>query len=60
MYDVAAFTDGMTLGMANGKKVRFTVKDGKVMVNDAKIVATIRASNGIVHVVDGVLLPPAN
>jgi uncharacterized surface protein with fasciclin (FAS1) repeats len=60
VYDVAAFTDGMTLGMANGKKVRFTVKDGKVKVNDATIVATVRASNGIVHIVDSVLLPPAN
>lgn len=59
-YEVAALKDGMTLGMANGKKVTFHVQDGKVKVNDATIVASIRASNGIVHVIDGVLLPPAN
>lgn len=51
--------DGMTLGQANGKHVKITVKDGQVRVNDAKIIATIKASNGVVHVIDGVLLPPA-
>jgi uncharacterized surface protein with fasciclin (FAS1) repeats len=50
--------DGKQLGMANGKKVTIKVKDGKVMINDALVVASIRASNGVVHVVDGVLLPP--
>lgn len=53
------FKDGQEIGMANGKKVKLTVQDGKVKVNDAHIVASIRASNGIVHVIDGVLLPPA-
>ncbi len=53
------FKDGQELGMANGKKVKLSVVDGKVKVNDANIVASIRASNGIVHVVDAVLLPPA-
>lgn len=60
VYEASALKDGMTLGMANGKKVTFHVQDGKVKVNDATIVASIRASNGIVHVIDGVLLPPAN
>lgn len=60
VYEQSAFKDGMQLGMANGKKVTFHVVDGKVKVNDATIVASIRASNGIVHVIDGVLLPPAN
>ena len=37
-----------------------SVKDGKVMVNGtANIVASIPASNGIIHVIDAVLLPPA-
>lgn len=49
--------DGESLGMADGTKVTFHVKDGKVMVNDANILASVRASNGIVHVIDGVLLP---
>ena len=50
--------DGKQLGMANGKKVTIKVVDGKVRINDATVVASIRASNGVVHVVDGVLLPP--
>jgi uncharacterized surface protein with fasciclin (FAS1) repeats len=51
--------DGQTMGMADGTKVTFHVKDGKYMVNDANIVASVPAMNGIVHVIDGVLLPPA-
>ncbi len=51
---------GKQLAMANGKKVTLGVEGGKVTVNGAAVIASIRASNGIVHVVDGVLLPPAN
>ena len=52
------FKDGMTIGMVNGGNVTITVKDGKIMLNNsAKIVASITASNGVVHVIDGVLLP---
>lgn len=50
--------DGETLAMADGTKVTFHVKDGKVKVNDANIIASIPAMNGIVHVIDGVLSPP--
>ena len=57
---VEFFTDGMTLGMVNGDNITFSVKDGKVMINGtATIVASIPASNGMIHVIDGVLLPPA-
>lgn len=53
-------TDGMTLGMVNGDNVSITVKDGKIMLNgSAIVVASIQASNGMIHVIDGVLLPPA-
>lgn len=52
--------DGMTQSMADGKSVTFHVKDGKTMVEDATILASIPASNGIVHVVDKVLVPKAN
>jgi uncharacterized surface protein with fasciclin (FAS1) repeats len=51
--------DGQSLNMVNGSNVKFTVKDGKVMVNDATILASVPASNGIVCVIDKVLLPPA-
>jgi uncharacterized surface protein with fasciclin (FAS1) repeats len=50
--------DGQSLGMVNGSNVKFSVKDGKLMINDANIVATVPASNGIVCVIDKVLLPP--
>jgi len=50
--------DGQVLGMANGKKTTVSVEGDTVKINDATIVASIPASNGIVHVVDTVLLPP--
>lgn len=50
--------DGMTIGMVNGGSVTVSVKDGKIMLNNsATIIASVPASNGIVHVIDAVLLP---
>ena len=54
----ALMADGMTYGMANGQSVTIGNKDGKMTVNGATIVATVPASNGIIYVVDAVLLPP--
>ena len=55
-----SFTDGQVLGMVNGDNVTINVKDGKIMLNNsATIIASIPASNGMIHVIDGVLLPPA-
>jgi uncharacterized surface protein with fasciclin (FAS1) repeats len=52
------FKDGMTIGMVNGGSVTVSVKDGKIMLNNsATIIASIPASNGMVHVIDAVLLP---
>ncbi|HEY3289204.1 MAG TPA: fasciclin domain-containing protein, partial [Anaerolineae bacterium] len=43
-----------------GDPVTIKVTDGKVYVNEAQVVQTdIMASNGIIHVIDNVLLPPA-
>ena len=43
-----------------GPTVKLTITDGKVMVNDATVVtADVAASNGVIHVIDKVLLPPA-
>jgi uncharacterized surface protein with fasciclin (FAS1) repeats len=52
--------DGQKINMANLGDITLSVKDGKVMVNGtANVVASIPAANGIIHVIDAVLLPPA-
>lgn len=44
---------------ALGRKLMIKVVDGKVMINDAQVVvADIEASNGVIHVIDTVILPP--
>lgn len=44
----------------NGKSVRIHTAGGKVFVNNAKVTKTdINASNGVIHVVNRVLIPPA-
>jgi uncharacterized surface protein with fasciclin (FAS1) repeats len=48
----------MGIGQATGDKVNVEVKDGETFINGAKILLTVEASNGVVHVIDGVLLPP--
>ena len=45
----------------NGKTIAVKVKDGSVTVNDANVTATdIAATNGVIHVIDTVILPPSN
>ncbi len=56
--DVKWFKDGQVLSMADGKKATMGVKDGKVTINGANIIASVPASNGMLHVIDAVLLPP--
>jgi uncharacterized surface protein with fasciclin (FAS1) repeats len=46
------------LGQANNGYVQVEVVDGEPMIGGAKILASIDAGNGIVHVIDKVLLPP--
>lgn len=44
-----------------GQSVSISVHDGTVMVNNAKVVkADIPASNGVIHVIDTVLMPADN
>lgn len=59
VLNMEAMKDGQVLNMVNGDNVTMHGKDGKFMVGDANIVGTVRASNGIVYVIDKVLLPPA-
>ena len=56
----SALADGMIATAVNGDDLAFTVGEG-VMVNDANVIlADVEASNGIVHVIDKVLMPPAD
>jgi uncharacterized surface protein with fasciclin (FAS1) repeats len=43
----------------NGSDLNIKTNNGKVMINDADVIgADVIASNGIIHVIDKVLLPP--
>ncbi len=56
----SAVKDGLSVKTLQGSPVTFTIMDGKPMINGANIVATdIMASNGVIHVIDSVILPPA-
>jgi uncharacterized surface protein with fasciclin (FAS1) repeats len=50
--------DGKSAETIGGELVRIELKDGKVYVNDAEVVIKdIKTSNGIIHVIDAVLVP---
>ncbi|MBK7629367.1 MAG: fasciclin domain-containing protein [Ignavibacteriales bacterium] len=54
--EVVKLKDAKTV---EGSKVMITVKDGSVMINNSKVIkADVEASNGVIHVIDTVLLPP--
>ena len=56
----ADVSDGLEAETAQGSMVSFSVSDGSVMINDANIVTTdIETSNGVIHVIDAVILPPS-
>jgi transforming growth factor-beta-induced protein len=52
--------DGQTAATVNGAEVTISVDGDAVQVNDANVIAVdVAASNGIIHVIDSVLLPPS-
>jgi uncharacterized surface protein with fasciclin (FAS1) repeats len=54
--DVVTLDEAETV---NGKMLNISTSGNSVMVNDATVTATdIAASNGVIHVVDSVILPP--
>ena len=54
-------SDGQILTTLLGQDVTVSISDAGVMINDAMvIVADLEAENGVVHVIDAVLLPPAS
>jgi uncharacterized surface protein with fasciclin (FAS1) repeats len=55
---MAADVKTMKAKTVNGQELSFTVADGKVTVDGAKVVKTdVAASNGVIHVIDTVVLP---
>ena len=50
--------DGMKLNQVNLDNVVLRKKDGKLTANDANVLGSARGTNGIVYVIDAVLLPP--
>jgi transforming growth factor-beta-induced protein len=56
--DVVNLTEAETL---LGKNVNIKVDMGNVMINEANVIATdFIADNGVIHVIDSVILPPAD
>lgn len=52
-------SDGMTLNQVNLDNVTLNKSpDGKITVNGANVLGKVKASNGVVYVIDAVLLPP--
>lgn len=53
--------NGKEVTMVNGDKVKIEVKDNSVYINGAKVIVTdIMAKNGVIHVIDTVIMPPKN
>ncbi|MBK7762423.1 MAG: fasciclin domain-containing protein [Bacteroidetes bacterium] len=59
VYQADALQDGQSLGQVNGSNLKISKQGDKIMVNGtATILASIQASNGVIHVIDGVLTAP--
>ena len=55
---MAADVKTMQAKTVNGQELSIKVEDGKVTVNNAKVIKTdVAASNGVIHVIDTVVLP---
>jgi uncharacterized surface protein with fasciclin (FAS1) repeats len=58
--DAAISLAGQTVEMASGASIAVTLRDGALFINNSEVISTdIEASNGVIHVIDAVLQPPA-
>lgn len=54
----ADLKDGSELTTVQGEKLKVSIKDGKVMIGGANVTtADVSASNGVIHIIDKVLMP---
>jgi uncharacterized surface protein with fasciclin (FAS1) repeats len=56
-YKLSELTDGLQLSMLDGGPVTVKRQGDDVTLDGAKIVGTVAAANGVVFVVDGVMVP---
>ncbi len=56
-FDLDQFSDGQVVGMADGTNVTIHKQGADTFVNEAKVLGAVKGSNGMVFVVDGVLVP---
>lgn len=59
VYTTDMLQDGQIINMVDGTNAKITKKDGTIMIDKGKISASVKASNGMVHIIDEVVLPPS-
>lgn len=58
VYKPEDFVNGRKIGTADGRSIEVSIaEDGTISINRAKIIGTVPASNGIIHIIDQVLIP---
>ncbi len=58
VYEISELTDGEVLSMVDGTPATISKKGSDTYIGDAKVLGSARASNGMVHIIDAVVLPP--
>jgi uncharacterized surface protein with fasciclin (FAS1) repeats len=56
-YGESELTDGLSLPMFDGGPATVSRQGDKISIDGANVIATVRASNGMLYIVDAVLLP---
>lgn len=57
IWALSEFKDGMTMSMADGTPVTFSKKGEDTFIGEARILGKAKASNGVVYVIDAVVVP---
>jgi uncharacterized surface protein with fasciclin (FAS1) repeats len=57
IWALSEFKDGMTMSMADGTPVTFSKKGEDTYIGEAKVLGSAKASNGVIYVIDAVVVP---